>query len=101
MSIKPVAAAYTITDADNTILANATGGGFTVTLPAPNAIGATSNVGRIYTIKKIGTGDIDNPITIVSAGGANIEGGATYMIYNDWTFITVQTDGTAWYIVKK
>jgi len=101
MSIKPVTAAYTITDADNTILANATGGGFTVTLPAPNATGATSNVGRIYTIKKIGTGDIDNPITVVSGGGANIEGGTTYMIYNDWTFITVQTDGTAWYIVKK
>ncbi|SEV95019.1 hypothetical protein SAMN05428988_0722 [Chitinophaga sp. YR573] len=101
MSIKPVTAAYTITDADNTILANATGGGFTVTLPAPSSTAGTGNVGRIYTIKKIGTGDIDNPITIVSAGGANIEGGTTYMIYNDWTFITVQTDGTAWYIVKK
>jgi hypothetical protein len=101
MSIKPVTAAYTITDADNTILANATGGGFTVTLPAPSSTVGSSNVGRIYTIKKIGTGDIDNPITIVSGGGANIEGGTTYMIYNDWTFITVQTDGTAWYIVKK
>jgi hypothetical protein len=96
MSIKSVTGAYVISATDNTILADATAGAFTVTLPTP----AAAIAGRIYTIKKIGTGDIDKPIT-VTAGGANIEGGATYMIYNDWTYITVQTDGTAWYIVKK
>ena len=100
MSIKPIAASYTITAADNTILASSPAGGMTITLPAPSVAPATNNVGRIYTIKKI-AGDIDNPVTVVAAGGANIEGGTTYMIYNDWTYITVQTDGVAWYIIKK
>jgi hypothetical protein len=96
MKIKTVTAAYTIAADDNTILANATAAGFTVTLPAP----ATTITGRIYTIKKIGTGDINNAVTI-NPGGGQIEGGTTYVIYNDWTYITVQTDGTNWYIIKK
>lgn len=96
MAIKSVTAAYTITATDNTILADATAAGFTITLPAPSA----AITGRIYTIKKIGTGDIDNAVTIMPGGGT-IEGGASYIIYNDWTYITVQTDGANWYIVKK
>ena len=96
MAIKTVTAAYTVTAADNTVLADATSGAFTVTLPAP----AASIAGRIYTIKKIGTGDIDKAVTIMPGGGT-IEGGTSYVIYNDWTFITIQTDGTNWYIIKK
>jgi hypothetical protein len=100
MAIKNVTGAYTITAADNTILANATAAGFTVTLP--DAVPAIA--GRIYTIKKIGTGDINNPIVVIPASGGAIEGSAAgvgYTIYNDWTYITVQTDGAAWYIIKK
>jgi hypothetical protein len=99
MSIKAMAVNYTVTADDNTILASAPAGGMTITLPAPSVAPATSNVGRIYTIKKI-AGDIDNPVTIMPGGG-NIEGGTSYIIYNDWTYITVQTDGSNWYIIKK
>lgn len=99
MAIKPVSANYTITADDNTILANATGGQITITLPAPSTAAGSNNVGRIYTIKKI-AGDIDNPVVIMPGGGT-IEGGTSYTIFNDWTFVTVQTDGTAWYIIKK
>lgn len=95
MAIKPVTSTYTVTGSDNTILADATAGAFTITLPAP----AASIVGRIYTIKKIG-GDIDKAVTIMP-GANSIEGGSSYVIYNDWTFITVQTDGTNWYVIKK
>ncbi|SFW59323.1 beta strand repeat-containing protein [Chitinophaga sancti] len=95
MTIKTVTAAYTVTGADNTILADATAGAFTITLPAP----AAGIQGRIYTIKKTG-GDIDKAVTIMP-GANSIEGGSSYVIYNDWTFITVQTDGTNWYIIKK
>lgn len=95
MAIKPVTGTYTVTGSDNTILADASAGAFTITLPAP----ATTIVGRIYTIKKIG-GDIDKAVTIMP-GANSIEGGSSYVIYNDWTFITVQTDGTNWYIIKK
>ncbi|WP_343692218.1 hypothetical protein [Chitinophaga sp.] len=95
MAIKTVTATYTVTGSDNTILADATAGAFTITLPAP----AAAIQGRIYTIKKTG-GDIDKAVTIMP-GANSIEGGSSYVIYNDWTFITVQTDGTNWYIIKK
>lgn len=95
MAIKTVSSNYTLTGADNTVLANTTSGAITLSLPAPGSF-----AGRIYTIKKVGTGGIDNQLTISPASG-NIEGGSTYVIYNDWTFVTIQTDGTNWYIIRK
>jgi hypothetical protein len=86
---------YTLTASDNTILANTTSGAITLTLPAP-----TNFAGRIYTIKKIGTGGIDNQLTVSPASGT-IDGGSSYIIYNDWTYVTLQTDGTNWFIIKK
>jgi len=56
--------------------------------------------GRIYTIKKVGNGGIDNALTIQPSGG-QIEGGGSYTIYNDWTFVTLQTNGQNWYIIQK
>jgi hypothetical protein len=95
MAIKTVTSNYTATATDNTILANTTSGALSVTLPSTTGI-----TGRIYTIKKIGTGGIDNALTITPSSGT-IEGGASYIIYNDWTFVTLQTDGTNWYIIRK
>jgi len=54
----------------------------------------------MYTIKKIGSGGIDKEVTITTSGGT-IDGNANYIIYNDWTFVTLQTDGTDWYVIKK
>lgn len=95
MAIKTITSNYTLTGSDNTILANTTSGAVTLSLPVP-----TSFAGRIYTIKKIGTGGIDNQLTISPASGT-IEGGSNYVIYNDWTFVTIQTDGTNWYVIRK
>ncbi len=95
MSISTVSANYVLTGADNTVLMNTSATPLTVTLPNP-----ASFPGRIYTIKKIGTGGIDNELTITPSSGT-IDGGANLIIYNDWTYVTVQTDGTAWYIIKK
>lgn len=95
MAIKSVTANYTVTASDNTILANTTSASFTITLPAP-----ASFAGRIYTIKKVGTGGIDKELTISPASGT-IDGGNSYKIYNDWTYVTLQTDGTDWFIIKK
>ena len=61
---------------------------------------ASTFAGRIYTIKKIGSGGIDNQLNINPAAGT-IDGGASYIIYNDWTYVTLQTDGSNWYIIKK
>ncbi|CAL1516841.1 hypothetical protein [Chitinophaga sp. MM2321] len=79
----------------------------TVTLPSAKNI-----AGRIYTIKKVpavtgvaGSGhdaEIDNPVTIEAFTGENIEDGPSIDINNDWTFLTVQSDGDkTWYIIKK
>ena len=95
MAITTVTSNYTLTGDDNTVLANTTTGSITITLPAPGTF-----AGRIYTVKKIGTGGIDNDLTITPASGT-IDGGNSYKIYNDWTYVTLQTDGTNWYIIKK
>jgi hypothetical protein len=95
MAIRTVTADATISDTDNTVLANTSTSGIVLTLPTP-----TGMTGRIYTIKKIGTGGIDNDLTITPTS-ATIDGGSSYKIYNDWTYVTLQTDGTDWYIIKK
>lgn len=90
------ASAYTVTGTDNTVLANCTGGSITITLPSTAGI-----AGRVITIKKVGTGGINNELDINPVGGATIDGGLGYKIYNDWTFVTMQTDGANWYIIKR
>ncbi len=95
MAIKTVNSAYTLTGEDNTLLANTTSSALTVTLPTPGSI-----AGRIYTIKKIGSGGIDNELTISPTTGT-IDGGNSYVIYNDYTYVTLQTDGANWFIIKK
>lgn len=95
IGIRTVTASTTVTGTDNTVLANTSTGAITLTLPA-----TTGLTGRIYTIKKIGTGGIDNALTITPTS-ATIDGGSNYIIYNDWTFVTLQTDGTNWFIIKK
>jgi hypothetical protein len=94
MKIRTVTVTGAVLGTDNTILADASGGAITLTLPSASGI-----AGRIYTIKKIG-GDLANDVTINPTGGT-IEGGANYKIYNDWTYVTIQTDGINWYIIKK
>ena len=96
MAIRAVSANTTIDATDNTVLVNTTSGALTISLPSASGIS-----GRIYTIKKIGTGGIDNQLTVSPAGGATIDGGSSYIIYNDYTYVTLQTDGTNWYIIKK
>ncbi|RYY55188.1 MAG: hypothetical protein EOO09_11525 [Chitinophagaceae bacterium] len=95
MAIKAVTSNYTVTAGDNTILANTSSAAIVITLPSASGI-----AGRIYTIKKTGSGGIDNDLTINPAAGS-IEGGSSYKIYNDWTYVTLQTDGTDWYVIKK
>lgn len=95
MAIKTVSSSYSITAGDNTILANTSSAAITLTLPTASGI-----TGRIYTIKKIGNGGIDKELIISPAAGT-IDGGSNYTIYNDWTYVTLQTDGSNWYIIKK
>lgn len=92
LNIRTTTSSETIRNNDYTILANPSST-ITLTLPAPAGL-----TGRTYIIKKIG-GGLDNAVNIQG----NIEGqsGATYTIYNDYSFIKIQTDGTSWYIIDK
>ncbi|MEC5147100.1 hypothetical protein [Chitinophaga sp. 212800010-3] len=80
---------------DNTLLVNASSGSITINLPAAGSI-----AGRIYTVKKIG-GTIDNAVTLQPQGAAQIEGASSYIIYNNYTYVTIQTDGSNWYVIRK
>lgn len=95
MAIQTFSNNYTATAADNTILMNTSSSALTLTLPNPSTF-----AGRIYTIKKVGNGGIDRELTITPTAGT-IDGGTSYVIYNDWTYVTLQTDGSNWYIIKK
>jgi len=86
-------ASYTATSSDHTILCNA--GSMTVTLPA--ASGAS---GRVYVIKKISS--TAGTITIDPNGTETIDGVATNTsISAQYQSLTVQSNGTSWFIIGK
>lgn len=91
LGIRTITANASLSNTDYTILVNASGGAVTVTLPTP----ASTNVGRIYIVKKI-AGGLTYDVTVMGA----IEDGTSYNLYNDWTVVKVQTDGSKWYVIK-
>ncbi|HEY9257846.1 hypothetical protein [Chitinophaga sp.] len=99
MAIKEVAASYTVDATDYTVIVKSTAA---ATITLPTAAGAK---GRIYTIKKVAadaTNNLNNAVTVKAIAGQFIEDGNSIDIYNDWTFITVQSNGVdTWYIIKK
>ena len=85
-------AAYTATDRDRTILCSATSAAFSVTLPAVQGLS-----GREYTIKK--TDSSANAVTIDGSGSETIDGATTAVITAQHESVTVQCDGTEWWIL--
>ncbi|MDB6066711.1 MAG: hypothetical protein JWR26_2919 [Pedosphaera sp.] len=78
---------YAATYADSTIKITATGK--TVTLPA-----ATVMPNRIYNVilTAAGTGTLNG-------GGSNINGATTYSLSAQYKYVTVQSDGTQWWVI--
>jgi NADPH-dependent ferric siderophore reductase len=66
-----VSAAHTATPADDAVLADATGGAFTVTLPT-----ASAYPGRRYTVVRVNAGA--NAVTVATVLGGNISLGSQY-----------------------
>lgn len=85
-------AAYTITATDSTILADATGGAFTVTLPT--AVGIT---GRLYTVKKIDSSG--NVVTVGTTSSQTIDPATTYALSTQWAAVRVVSNGANWFVV--
>lgn len=75
-----------------TRLINATAGAVIVTLPT-----ASSALGRMYTVKKIDASA--NTVTIQGNAAETIDGSNTRVLTAQYQSVTVQSDGSAWYIL--
>lgn len=83
---------YTIKENDATILANATGGAFSVTLPT--AVGLQ---GQRYFIKK--TDSSANAVTVATTSSQKIDGATTFSLSTQYAKVTVISDNANWQIV--
>ncbi|MGE3681946.1 MAG: hypothetical protein AB7G93_09485 [Bdellovibrionales bacterium] len=92
-SVASKTAAYTLTTADDVILADASGGAFTLTLPA-----AASNSGQIYKIKKIDSSA--NIVTIDGNSSETIDGNTTYSLSGQDQFVEIVCDGSNWKVTS-
>lgn len=95
LSARPAAtktAAFTLTAADDLILADATAGAFTLTLPP-----AASVAGREFTVKK--TDASANAVTLDGDGAETIDGAATKGLSAQWVSARIRAVGNSWYVV--
>lgn len=83
---------YTATTRDRTIIADATSAAFTITLPS-----AASMIGSTLDVKK--KDPSGNAVTIDGSGAETIDGALTQVVGSQYNSITVQSDGTEWWII--
>jgi hypothetical protein len=75
-----------------TVAVDASGANRTITLPA-----AATCTGRRYDIKKVDSSA--NTVTIDGNSAETIDGAATYVISNQYTSVTIISNGSGWYII--
>ena len=90
-SIATKTASYTATANDYTIVCN-NAGAVTISLPAANTAS-----GRIYVIKKISA--VSNNVTIDANALETIDGSLTRVLTVANEVVTIQCDGTGWYVL--
>jgi hypothetical protein len=86
---------YAILTTDDFIPCNASGGGFTVTLPT-----AVSAAGKRYRIKSTHA-QTTNVITIATTSSQTIDGVTTTTLNSQYEEVTVLSDGANWHIIEK
>ena len=77
---------------DETVLLTAGAGGITRTLPT--AVGVD---GQEYILKRVDAGA--GNVTIDTTSAQTIDGATSYILSNQWQYVTVQSDGANWVIV--
>lgn len=82
---------YNATASDDVILADATGGVFTVTLRTPVGI-----AGKVFRLKRLNAGA--NNVTIATSAGT-IDGAATLALITQYQFVSVISDGTNYFTI--
>lgn len=76
-----------------TVLCNALSNPITVNLPL-----ASTCEGVMYVIKKVDTSA--NTVTVQPAGSDKIDGASTYVISQQFLTVSIQSDGSAWFILE-
>ena len=95
-NIRVVTGNYTLTSTDTTLIVKAAAStALTITLPAV----ASVSTGIVYHIKRFDAGGIPASFTIDGAGIETIDGSPTATIA-DKAQISLQSDGTEWYIIS-
>jgi len=92
-AIQTRSASYTATKNDDTILCSASGASMTITLPPVSGL-----IGARLTIKKIDSSA--NTVTIDGNSAETIDGAATKVLSTQWSTATLQSDGTAWFVLS-
>ena len=77
---------------DYLIIADATAGAITMTLPPAALV-----PGRIYAFKRINSGA--NAVIIDGYAAETIDGSATHTLTPQWNALTIMSNGTAWFIL--
>ena len=81
-----------VVSGDYLIVADATGGAITMTLPPAALV-----PGRIYAFKRINSGA--NAVVIDPSGAETIDGATTYTLSAQWNSVTIMNNGIAWFII--
>lgn len=79
---------------DDTVLADAAAGSLTYNLPQ-----AATCAGHALTAKK--TDASANAVTLDGNGAETIDGALTYALSAQWSFVTIRSNGTSWFITAK
>jgi hypothetical protein len=86
--------AYTCTQTDRYVLADATSAAFRVTLP-----NAARCPGKAYTVKKVDASA--HPVTVVPATGQKIDGAASYRLAARNSAVDLVSSGSGWFVTAK
>ncbi len=92
LAVATKTAAYTVGADDYVLLADASGGAFTITLPP-----AAERPGRVVVVKKIDASG--NAVTLDGDGSETIDGATTKALSAQWQTLMVQADGAAWFVL--
>src|SRR5712692_4709899 len=90
--VTSVTGTYTVLSSDTVILADATSGAFTTTLPTAAGIS-----GKSYTVLK--SDSSSNTVTVGTTSGQLISGQSSFSLPYQYSVVTILSDGSNWEIV--
>lgn len=85
---------YTLTTSDYLVLVDASGGSFTLSLPA-----AASNTGRVFLIKRTDN-TLSNAVTLDPNGSETIDGQTTRKLCTQYETVSIISDGSNWSVLE-